>query len=129
MVAILSKQSLMLKMLLAAGITGLVVWAITDSIQNYSLTQIFNSKLAERFSEQAERQRTMFDRYVKGHHQAVKLFIDSQHLKEYVASPAWQKSTENITYDKPPSWLPKISVMRNFLQPRYILLIEFLYSA
>ncbi len=124
MVAILSKQSLMLKMLLAAGIIGLVVWAITDSIQNYSLTQIFNSKLAERFSEQAERQRTMFDRYVKGHHQAVKLFVDSQHLQEYIKSPAWQQGTENITYDKPPPWLPKISVMRNFLQPRYILLID-----
>ena len=124
MIAILSKQSLMLKMLLAAGIIGLAVWAVTDTIQNYTLAQIFNNKLAERFSEQAEKQRTMFDRYVKGHHQAVKLFVDSQHLKEYIESPAWQKNTENLTYDEPPPWLPKLSVMRNFLQPRYILLID-----
>ena len=124
MIAILSKQSLMLKMLLAAGIIGLVVWATTDAIQNYTLAQIFKSKLAERFSEQAEKQRTMFDRYVKGHHQAVKLFVDSQHLKTYIKSPEWRKNTKNLTYDDPPPWLPKLSVMRNFLQPRYILLID-----
>jgi len=120
----LSKQSLMFKMLLSAGIIGLAIWAITDSIQNYSLTQIFNSKLAERFSLQAEKQRIMFDRYVKGHHQAVKLFIHSQHLKEYIESPAWKNNKKNLTYDKPPLWLPKLSVIRNFLQPRYILLID-----
>ncbi len=111
-------------MLLAAGIIGLVVWATTDTIQNYTLAQIFNSKLAERFSEQAEKQRTMFDRYVKGHHQAVKLFVDSQHLREYVKSPVWRKNTKNLTYEDPPPWLPKLSVMRNFLQPRFILLID-----
>lgn len=61
----LSKYSLMLKMLLLAVVVGLVVWAITDAIQNYSLKQIFNKKLAERFSWQAEKQRIMFDRYVK----------------------------------------------------------------
>ena len=120
----LRKQPLMLKMLLSAGIVGLAVWAITDSIQNYTLKQIFNSQLSERFSWQAEKQRIMFDRYVKGHHHAVKLFIDSQNLTKYVESPAWQQSTEHRTYDKPPPWLPKLSVIRNFLQPRYILLID-----
>lgn len=120
----LSKQSLMFKMLLSAGIIGLFVWAITDTIQNYSLKQIFNSKLAERFNVQAEKQRIMFDRYVKGHHQAVKLFIGSQNLKDYVESPLWLKNSEHLTYNKPPPWLPKLSVIRNFLQPRYILLID-----
>ena len=120
----LKKQSLMLKMLLSAGIVGLVIWAITDSIQNYTLKKIFNSQLSERFSWQAEKQRIMFDRYVKGHHQAVKLFSDSQNITKYIESPAWQQSTEHRTYDKPPPWLPKLSVIRNFLQPRYILLID-----
>lgn len=120
----LRKQSLMFKMLLSAGIVGLVVWAITDSIQNYTLKQIFNSQLSERFSWQAEKQRIMFDRYVKGHHQAVKLFVDSRNLTQYIESPAWTQSTANRTYDKPPPWLPKLSVIRNFLQPRYMLLID-----
>lgn len=120
----LRKQSLMLKMLLSAGIVGLVVWATTDAIQNYTLKRIFNSQLSSRFSKQAERQRIMFDRYVKGHHQAVKLFIGSQDLTNYIQSPAWQQNTEHKSYDKPPPWLPKLSVIRNFLQPRYMLLID-----
>lgn len=120
----LKKQSLMFKMLLSAGIIGLVVWAITDTIQNYTLKRIFNNQLSERFSWQAEKQRIMFDRYVKGHHQAVKLFIDSQNLTQYIESPAWKNSEKHRTYDKPPPWLPKLSVIRNFLQPRYMLLID-----
>lgn len=120
----LSKHSLMLKMLLSAALIGLVVWAITDTIQNYSLKQIFNNKLEERFSWQAEKQRIMFDRYVKNHHQAVKLFIGSQKLKEYIDSPTWQQSDQNITYLKPPPWLPSLSVIRNIIQPRYMLLLD-----
>lgn len=120
----LSRHSLMLKMLISTAVIGLVVWAITDSIQNYSLKQIFNKKLAERFSLQAENQRIMFDRYVKNHHHAVKLFIGSQKLKEYIDSPAWQHSNKNKTYTSPPPWLPSLSVIRNILQPRYMLLLD-----
>ena len=120
----LSKHSLMLKMLLSAVLIGLVVWAITDSIQNNSLKKIFDAKLAERFSWQAERQRIMFDRYVKNHHQAVKLFIGSQKLKEYIDSPGWQNSDTNKTYSSPPPWLPSLSIIRNIIQPRYVLLLD-----
>lgn len=114
----------MFKMLLSAASIGLVVWAITDSIQNYSLKQIFNSKLAERFSWQAERQRIMFDRYVKNHHQAVKLFIGSQSLRDYISSPAWKNTDQNKSYTNPPPWLPELSVIRNVIQPRYMLLLD-----
>ncbi len=120
----LVRHSLMLKMLLSAVLMGLVVWAITDSIQNYSLKQIFNSKLEERFSWQAEKQRIMFDRYLKSHHQAVKLFIGSQKLKEYIESPAWRQSTKNKTYTTPPPWLPSLSVIRNIVKPRYMALLD-----
>ena len=120
----LRKYSLMLKMLLSAVLIGLVVWAITDSIQNHSLKNIFERKLEERFSWQAEKQRIMFDRYVKNHHQAVKLFIGSQKLKEYIDSPYWQKSNTEKTYTIPPPWLPSLSIIRNIIQPRYMLLLD-----
>jgi len=114
----------MLKMLSSTVFIGLVIWAITDTIQNHSLKQIFSNKLAERFSWQAEKQRIMFDRYVKGHHQAVKLFVNSQTINQYVNSSAWQQSKETKTYSKPPPWLPKLSIIRNFFQPRYIVLLD-----
>ncbi|MDH5369180.1 MAG: EAL domain-containing protein [Gammaproteobacteria bacterium] len=120
----LRRHSLMLKMLSSTVFIGLVIWAITDTIQNHSLKQIFSNKLAERFSWQAEKQRIMFDRYVKGHHQAVKLFVNSQTINQYVNSSAWQQSKETKTYSKPPPWLPKLSIIRNFFQPRYIVLLD-----
>lgn len=120
----LRNHSLMLKMLSSTVVIGLIVWAITDTIQNYSLKQIFNNKLADRFSWQAEKQRIMFDRYVKGHHQAVKLFINSQSLINYIDSPSWQNNGKTKTYNKPPPWLPKLSVIRNFFHPRYIILLD-----
>ena len=104
----LKNYSLMLKMLSLTVLLGLIVWAVTDSIQNYSLKRIFNDKLSDRFSWQAEKQRIMFDRYVKGHHQAVKLFVNSLSLTNYINSPSWQNSDKTKTYNKPPPWLPKL---------------------
>lgn len=111
-------------MLISAALIGLVVWAVTDAIQNYSLKKIFNSKLSQRFSSQAEKQRIMFDRYVKGHHQAVKLFINTKTIHEYINSPVWKNESENIIYTTPPPWLPSLAAIRNFIQPRYMLLID-----
>jgi len=111
-------------MLLSAVLIGVVLWALSDSIQTFSLTHIFNSKLAERFSSQAERQRIMFDRYVKSHHQAVKLFSNSQNLNKYISSPNWGGESKKITHTTSPPWLPRLSVMRSILQPRYLLLLD-----
>lgn len=111
-------------MLLSAVLIGIALWALTDFIQTYSLTHIFKTKLAERFSSQAERQRIMFDRYVKSHHQAVKLFSNSQNLNKYISSSNWEKQSKKITYTTSPPWLPKLSVMRSILQPRYLLLLS-----
>ncbi len=114
----------MLKMLLLSVFIGLIGWAATDSLQNYSLKQIFNKKLSERFSWQAERQRIMFDRYVKNHHQAAKLFVGSQRLHKYINSPDWQNNKQHQTHTSPPPWLPSLSVIRNVIQPRYMVLLD-----
>ena len=120
----LQNYSLMLKMLSSTVLIGFIVWGVTDSIQHYSLKQIFNHKLADRFSWQAEKQRIMFDRYVKGHHHAVKLFTNSYAIKQYVGSKNWLKNTNVKTYTKPPPWLPNLSIIRNFFHPRYISLLD-----
>ncbi|MDH5396260.1 MAG: hypothetical protein OEW97_08285, partial [Gammaproteobacteria bacterium] len=111
-------------MLSSTVLIGFIVWGVTDSIQHYSLKQIFNHKLADRFSWQAEKQRIMFDRYVKGHHHAVKLFTNSYAIKQYVGSKNWLKNTNVKTYTKPPPWLPNLSIIRNFFHPRYISLLD-----
>ena len=123
---LLRNCSLTLKMLLLTALVGVVVWALSDTIQTSILSEVFREKLTDRLSQQAEKQRIMFDRYVKGHHTAVKLFVSTSSLRDHVEGPGWNSGAEeNIKYyNKPPSWLPRLSVIRNFVQPRYLLLLD-----
>lgn len=117
--------SLTTKMLVLTALVGLMVWLISDAIHTSRLETIFHSKLSERFDHQAEKQRIMFDRYVKGHHKAVILFKDNQKLNSYVSNDdTWRKKSTYKTYRQTPPWLPKLSVIRSFIQPRYLMLLD-----
>jgi len=118
------KMSLTWKMLLLTAVVSLVIWAVTDAIQTRSLKTIFQQELSERFSLQAEEQRVRFDRYVKGHHKVVRLFAGSDALQRYIAKPGWDRRREIKVHRNPPPWLPRLSVMRNFVQPRCVLLLD-----
>jgi len=139
-------------MLLLTVIVGIVVWTFSDAFQESALTNVFREKLSDRLSQQAEKQRILFDRYVKGHHTAVEVFVSTVSIRDYIESDAWDSSDENNTksetfsseasgleitglkqqqepqsvkiYNKPPPWLPDLSVLRNFIQPRYLLLLD-----
>lgn len=141
---LLRDYSLTLKMLLLTAIVGIVVWTISDAVKTSTLSEVFREKLSDRLSQQAEKQRIMFDRYVKGHHTAIKLFISTTNIRDYIESPVWVGSsledsgslTSDLEdfglvkkqavkfYKKTPPWLPKLSVLRNFIQPRYLLLLD-----
>ena len=121
---LIRKLSLTWKMLLLTAAVSLVIWAVTDSIQTRSLKTIFHQELSEQFSLQAEEQRVRFDRYVKGHHQVVKLFADSNALQRYIRKPGWDQRKRIKVHRSPPLWLPRLSVVRNFLQPRCVLLLD-----
>lgn len=116
--------SLTTKMLVLTITIGVVIWVVSDYILTHSLQGIFNAKLAERFSREAEDQRIRFDRYVKGHHQAVKLFTNTHQLKEYIKKARWKQSRKIIIHNTQVRWLPKLSIIRNFFQPRSILLLD-----
>ncbi len=119
-------------MLLLTVIVGIVVWTISDAVQTSTLSEVFREKLSDRLSQQAEKQRIMFDRYVKGHHTTVKLFVSTVNVRDYIERPGWadsespgsvKKQTVKF-YSKTPPWLPRLSVLRNFIQPRYLLLLD-----
>lgn len=115
---------LTVKMLLLTAVVGVLVWTVSDRFQTESLRGIFYGKLVERFSWQAEEQRILFDRYVKGHHQAVKLFINSHNIKKYIQGVNWNEGQPIRLYQAAPPWLPKLSVIRNFFQPNYLMLLD-----
>jgi diguanylate cyclase (GGDEF)-like protein len=127
------------------------VWIFSDAIQSSTFNKVFREKLSDRLSQEAEKQRIMFDHYVKGHHSAVKLFVSTVNVRDYIESPGWNGSGSGVEisdvespivdslvadnsaatqqksvifYNKTPPWLPKLSVLRNFIQPRYLLLLD-----
>lgn len=106
------------------AIVSIFVWVLSDAVQTATLSEVFRAKLSERLSRQAENQRIMFDRYVKGHHTAVKMFVSTFDIRNYVSSDSWKKKNYLEVYYRPPSWLPRLSVMRNFIQPRYLMLLD-----
>ena len=116
--------SLTVKMLMAMALAGLTVWALMDAYQSSALQDIFSAKLAERFSRQAETQRIRFDRYIKRHHETVKLLIRNHGLQHHVAEPSWPPREPRRFTREPPPWLPPLSVIRSFVQPRFILLLD-----
>lgn len=111
-------------MLLLTAVVGVVVWAFSDAVQTSTLGDVFREKLSDRLSRQAEKQRIMFDRYVKGHHTAVKLFVSTANIRDFVEGPEWGNEKDVKFYNRPPPWLPRLSVMRNFVQPRYLMMLD-----
>ena len=139
----LRDYSLTLKMLLLTVAVGVAVWVFSDAVQTSTFSKVFREKLSDRLSQQAEKQRIMFDRYVKGHHSAVKLFVSTVNVRDYIERPEWNdlvrggfvvdglvadgpvsEQQQVRFYTKTPPWLPRLSVLRNFIQPRYLLLLD-----
>ncbi|WP_455199218.1 putative bifunctional diguanylate cyclase/phosphodiesterase [Kaarinaea lacus] len=115
---------LTIKVLLLTAIVSIFVWVMSDAVQTSKLSDVFRAKLSDRLSRQAENQRIMFDRYVKGHHTAVKMFVSTFDIRNYVDKNSWENNSDVKTYFRSPPWLPRLSVMRNFVQPRYLMLLD-----
>jgi len=123
---VLSRTSLLTKTFIYTIIISACVWFITDEIQTTSLTEIFRQRLSNNFSLQAEKQRILFDRYVKGHHQTLKIFSKTHNIINYVSNNSWNKNQSGPykIYDSSPPWLPDLSTIRNFIHPRYFFLTD-----
>jgi len=121
----IERLSLTGKMLLLTAVVSAIVWMVSDTIQSRTLGEIFHGMLSERLGKQAREQRQRFDHYVKTHHQAIRLFSDNNNLHRYLEDPAWKSDlTRIVFYSHTPPWLPRISIVRRFIQLRYILLLD-----
>jgi len=121
---VLARISLLTKVFIYTIIISIGVWFISDEFQTGSLTEVFHQRLTERFSLQAEKQRILFDRYVKGHHQTLKLFSKTHNIINHVSNNSWQKKGGIKIHKRIPPWLPDLATIRNFIHPRYFFLID-----
>ena len=122
----MSRLSLTISMLLLTASVGLVVWAVSDSYQSKALNDIFYVKLTERFQDEATEQRTRFDRHFKAYYPAVRTYAAQVNARDYVerVSEGWDVEDAILDHKNTPKWLPKLSMMRRFVMPRYALLLD-----
>lgn len=124
MSALLKRIPLTIKVFIYTIIVSIGIWVISDKFQTIALTEMFHAKLELRFSLQAEKQRISFDRYGKGFNHTTKLFRNSYNIRDYISNIEWQKDNPFKVYTKPPPWLPNLSTIRHFIQPRYLFLLN-----
>ena len=122
----MSRLSLTISMLLLTASVGLVVWAVSDNYQHKALNDIFYVKLTDRFKDEATEQRIRFDRHVKAYYPAVRTYAQLSNVRDYIEkeSENWDPEQAVVDYKDPPPWLPKLSMMRRFVMPRYAMLID-----
>ena len=119
----LKRLPLTTSMLILTAVVGLVVWTVSDSYQHAELNEIFHLKLKEQFDKEVVGQRTRFDRFVKAYHPAVRTYAQMVNVRDYVEEVDW--NLPGIKDHKwPPKWLPKTSMMRRFVLPRYAMLLD-----
>ncbi|MBE0509456.1 MAG: EAL domain-containing protein [Gammaproteobacteria bacterium] len=122
----LRRTGLTVKMLIFTALLGAVLWMVSDNYQTRTLTHLFHEKLAERFSNEAQEHRTLFDRQIKIYSQAAKILVSSQMLHDYLQQTTWvEPSLATIHYHhRAPAWMPNHSILRQFVMPRYTLLLD-----
>lgn len=114
------------KMLIITAMLGVAVWLISDNYQTRALKQIFNEKLAERFGIEAQEHRTRFDRQVKIYSQTAKLLAGTHQLHDHLDQPAWRDAAGSplVHHEDTPAWMPAHSILRQFVMPRYAILLD-----
>lgn len=105
---------------------GVFVWAISDNYQHNELNDIFHVKLKERFDEEVADQRIRFDRFVKAFHPSVRTYAQLTGIRDYIEDVNWdsEEFSEIVDHKWAPKWLPKVSMMRRFVLPRYAMLVD-----
>jgi diguanylate cyclase (GGDEF)-like protein len=113
-------------MLILTALLGMAVWLISDSYQTRTLKEIFNEKLADRFGIEAQEHRTRFDRQVKIYSQTAKLLGGTHQLHEHVGQAAWREAADSplVHHEDTPPWMPAHSILRQFVMPRYTILLD-----
>ncbi|MBF0399509.1 MAG: HAMP domain-containing histidine kinase [Magnetococcales bacterium] len=130
------RTSLTVKAVCLAALLGGAFWLIADYWQTVHVEAIFNQKLLAELDVQAQRDRILFDEYIRQQEQSVRLisfltpFIHhvEQMLPNWEANPAqqgqWWKDKSQWAGENRPPWLPPRSVMRGLVAAPYMLLLD-----
>jgi diguanylate cyclase (GGDEF)-like protein len=107
-------------------LVGGVLWAASDLYQSGQLRSIFHENLEARFKAEAKEHRIRFYRYINSYDPAVRTYANDISAGRYLKSDQWKKNSTGslVLHEEVPPWLPKISIMRSYIWPRYALLLD-----
>ena len=117
------RTSLGVKLIMIAIVVGVVSGVVLDYLQHKQLTAIFRKQLDENLQQLAQKDRAMFDNYIRAQHSAVNIIISQKNFLAYIDNAEWSEPEKIIHVDSP-SWLPQPSVQRAFPVARFYLLID-----
>lgn len=120
------RTPLTIKMAVVIVIFGVLAWIAFDYMQSRAFKDIFYTQLFERLSQRAIKDRLSFNKYVRDHHQLVTLFFTQKNFSGYIEKQEWshEDAVEVKYHRQPPAWFPPSSILRAFVQPHCVLLLD-----
>ncbi|MEO5362072.1 MAG: HAMP domain-containing histidine kinase [Magnetococcus sp. DMHC-8] len=117
------------KALMVAVCLGVLFWVGADAWQTGQVREIFRQRLLSELEIQAQRDRILFDEYVRQQEQSVRMLSFLTPFVHHVESvtSAWADTSPVVTQwvgDNRPPWLPPRSVMRGMVAAPYIALLD-----
>ncbi|MBF0182993.1 MAG: HAMP domain-containing histidine kinase [Magnetococcales bacterium] len=117
------------KALFVTVLMGVIFWVGLDWWQSTRIRELFRERTIEELERQAEKDRRLFDEYVRQQEQVARMLSQLTPLVQYVEQIAetWLTPPGNSLKwdsDNRPPWLPPRSTMRSWVAAPYILLLD-----
>ncbi|MCK5505652.1 MAG: hypothetical protein KAJ10_10840, partial [Thermodesulfovibrionia bacterium] len=123
--------SLTFKMLLITVIVGLAAWSVLDPLHTRNISEAFHTQLSDKLREDAQRNRLHANEYFQAFHLMARLVISQKEFYDFIekaSNEKWSSPPETagpVVYtDKPPQWMPGLSVLRMLPRFKYSLLLD-----
>lgn len=123
--------SLTFKMLLFTAIVGLAAWGVLDPLHTRSIRDTFYTRLSDKLRENAHESRLHVNQYSQSFHLMARLIISQKEFYDFVVNKGnetWSSAPEPagpVVYaDRPPEWMPGLSVLRLLPRFQYALLLD-----
>src|SRR4030067_760623 len=113
-------------MLVVIVVLGVLAWVVFDYMQSRTLKNLFYAQLFERLHQQSVEDRLSFNQYIRKHHQLVTLFFTQKNFSGYIEKQKWshEDAVEVKYHRQPPAWFPPNSILRVFIRPHCVVLLD-----
>jgi len=122
----LANLSLTKKMLMLTILIGSLVWVSMDHFVKITVEKAFLAQTLLILEDKAREGRYRFRRHIYAYYQAAQLFTLQKNFADYVKKQSWnaQEVTQVKYHKRSPKWFVKQSLLRNFISPRFVFLLD-----